>query len=348
MFRIFTLLCFVFLATLQANPLFMAEPKSHIEVNNRVLVTAAGVPITTIDVMKAMDLNFYRRYAEYASSNAARYQFYVTNWKTTLRDLIDKELALADAKETKLDITPKEIRQEMDEQFGPNIISNLHKAGLTYDETWNMIRSDMLLRRMMIFRVQAKAVRSVTPQMIRASYEENKENYHEIGSWNYYIIAIRDKNEAKGKEMADKLLSKIQDKPIEEINDVIAAEGALSPSTNIKISEELSQNENDLSPAYREVLESLYPGAYSAPLRQESRAGSILYRIFYLKSNKAGGLIPFTEVTPQIKNQLVSKQMEIQMDKYLSKLRKRFGIDMKKVENSIPADYTPFNMMIEK
>ena len=346
--RLFLPLFLLSTVTLQAaSPLLFHEPKAHIEVNNRVLATVAGAPITTVDLMKAMDLSFYRQYPEYASSNGARHQYYLTTWKATLKDLIDKQLVLADAADTKLDVGSKEIRQEIEEQFGPNIIANLHKAGLTYDETWDMIKTDMMLRRMMIFRVQGKAMRAVTPAMIRRSYEESKDDYRDIGEWTYRILAIRDKSESKSKTVAENLASRLPETTIDKVEALIDTQQALSPSTTVKLSEEMKQNERDVSPAYREVLDTLYPGSYSAPVRQEGRGGAAFYRIFYLASNKAGGFLPFSEVTPGIKNKLISKQMDIEMEAYLGKLRKRYGINVKKIEDSIK-DYLPFDLHVER
>src|ERR1700738_2776124 len=120
----------------------------RIFVNNRILAKINGKPISVVDVMKKMDLLFYKRYPQYTSIPAARFQFYQLHWQYVLNELIDKELVMADAADNKLPLTPGDIRQEMEEWFGPNIIVNLDQAGLTFDEAWKLVEEDLILQRM--------------------------------------------------------------------------------------------------------------------------------------------------------------------------------------------------------
>ena len=62
------------------------------------------------------------------------------NWKYVLQELIDKELILGDAEEKKVAITAGDVRQEMENMFGPNIIANLDKIGLSMDEALKIVR----------------------------------------------------------------------------------------------------------------------------------------------------------------------------------------------------------------
>lgn len=167
-----------------------AEPQ-HIFVNNRILAKVNGKAISVIDLMKKMDMIFYRQFPQYSSSIEARYQFYNMNWKHVLRELVEKELIMADAEEVKMEVSHGDIRQEMENMFGPNIIANLDKAGLTYDEAWKMVQEDQLLKRMMMVRVNTKAMRSVTPIQVKASYEEYAKNNADPDAWRYEVISIR-------------------------------------------------------------------------------------------------------------------------------------------------------------
>ena len=103
----------------------------HVNVNNRILAVVNGKPLSVYDVMKKMDVHFYRQFPEYASSAEARHQFYQAQWKNMLRDLVDKELILADAESAKVEVSAGDVRQEMENMFGPNIIANLDKLGMT-------------------------------------------------------------------------------------------------------------------------------------------------------------------------------------------------------------------------
>ncbi|MBA3815063.1 MAG: SurA N-terminal domain-containing protein, partial [Parachlamydiaceae bacterium] len=111
---------------LKADPfLFNTEQELQIVVNNRILAKVNGKAISVMDLMKKMDLLFYRQFPQYISSAQARYQFYQANWKHLLEEIIDKELILADAQDAKIPISAGDVRQEMEVLFGPNIISNL-------------------------------------------------------------------------------------------------------------------------------------------------------------------------------------------------------------------------------
>src|SRR5262249_17801417 len=148
------------------------EDKAHIVVNNRILARINEKAISVVDLMKKLDVLFYREFPQYTSSKVARYQFYQANWKNVLQELIDKELILADAEENKLPISSGDVRQEMEQLFGPNIIANLDKVGLSFDDAWKIVQGDITIRRMMYMRVNAKAMRQVTPQDVWAAYEE--------------------------------------------------------------------------------------------------------------------------------------------------------------------------------
>src|SRR5205085_3839907 len=101
--------------------LYAPEDDKRIIVNNRILAKVNGKALSVYDIMKKMDLLFYRAFPEYTSSTVARFQFYEMNWQAVLRDLIDKELIIADADENKVEVSSGDVRQEMETLFGPNI-----------------------------------------------------------------------------------------------------------------------------------------------------------------------------------------------------------------------------------
>ena len=201
----------------------LEEPK--IFINNRVLAIINGKPITTYDLVKKMDLSFYKQYPEYASSNQARFQFYQQVWKYILDDLINEELVLADAKESKIEVSSGDVRQEIEQQFGPNIIENLDKAGMTLDEAFKVVQAELVLQRTIGARVNVKAMRIVTPAKIRAAYDEyisNPEN-RRLTKWQYRVVTIKDrdikKTEALSKTVYQLLMDGITlDQLVETLN----------------------------------------------------------------------------------------------------------------------------------
>lgn len=323
-----------------------AEPQ-HIFVNNRILAKVNGKPISVIDLMKKMDMIFYRQFPQYSSSIEARYQFYNMNWKHVLEELVEKELMMADAEEVKMEVSHGDIRQEMEKIFGPNIIANLDKAGLTYDEAWKMVKEEQLLKRMMISRVNSKAVRSVTPADIRAAYEEySKENINP-DTWRYEVISIQGKDPSICAEAANYAYHLVTEAetPIQSLGDKLKERPYISDSTKYNVSEEYIRTSKEISESYREILSSLEPGAFSKPISQESRSkNSKVFRIFHLKEFTPGGSTPFSNVEIKLKNKLIDKKVEEEGEQYIARLRKHFDVQDGRNHQLFTEDFHPFSL----
>ena len=149
-----------------APQLFNGELKSEpkIIINNRVLATVNGNPISVLDLMKKMDLMFYQQHSELLDSVSMRYQFYMASWKEVLKSMIDRELIMLDAQSQNMPVTSGDVREEIEEIFGPDVLENLDQAGLTYAEVTKLIHSDILIRRMLNYSVNMKALKQVTPE----------------------------------------------------------------------------------------------------------------------------------------------------------------------------------------
>lgn len=322
----------------------MEEPSQHILLNNRILAIVNGKPISVVDVMKKMDVLFYKQYPQYTSNNAARFQFYKINWKKIVQDLIDKELILADAQEAKVKVTSGEIRKEMESTFGPNIIINLDKAGITFDDAWKMMEDDILLRRMVGFRAQLKAIKRITPQVVKTAYEEFAKNNVQPEKWDYQVIAIRDVNPEKGAEQANLVYQRLIDgtTPSEELPKVLEALDGIESTTKITVSELFSHEEKELSPAYKAVLTTLNTNSYSSPITQKSKDKSTVFRIFYLKERTPGGAPLFSAIGNKIKYQLLEEAIEEETIAYFERLRKHYHVHENGFQDLIAEGFEPF------
>lgn len=323
-----------------------SDENLQIIVHNRVLANVNGKPITLIDVMKKMDMIFYRQFPEYATSKSARYQFYMVNWKSFLEELINKELILADAEEVKLPISNGDVRQEMESMFGPNIIGNLDKIGMTMDEALKIIKGDITLRRMMIYRVNSKALGKISPQEVKTAYEQYLKDNQQSDIWDYRVISIRNKDAEKGSQVAQAIEGLIKDnhgsfddlaKKVKEMSDI--------GKSTVNISEEIKHNEEQLSKAYKEILADMKDGTYSAAISQKSRADrTTVYRIFYLKGKAAGVLPNYNEIEPTLKGKLLDEAVAKETESYLKRLRKHFAVSDKMIKEMIPENYQPFTL----
>ena len=256
--------------------------------------------------------------------------------------MVDKELIVADAEENKLPVSSGDVRQEMEHLFGPNIIGNLDKVGLTFDDAWKIVQGDILIRRMIHIRVNTKAMRCVTPQDVRAAYEEFAKTNIRSDEWAYQVITIRDKDPSVGAQAANIAYQMLTEDSIAlaDISAKIKELPTIGKTSNVNISEEYRHNEKEVSPAYKDILVQLEVGRYSRPSSHKSRTdNSIVFRIFYLKEMIPGGAIPYNEVENKLKDKLLGDGIVTESKAYIKKLRRHFD-----VQEMTTADFQPFSI----
>lgn len=332
----FILFPYLAIAAPDLDPLLL-QKDDHLKivVHNRVLANVNGNPITVIDVVKRMDILFHKQFPEYSHSVNARYQYYEANWKHTLNELIDKELILADSKEVKMEISPADVRQEMEDLFGPNIIINLDKIGISLDEATKIVQGDIAIRRMMYLRVTSKALGKVTPQSTRELYDEYVKLNTKPPTYTYKVATIRDPN--AGKEIAEAVSSQLKsNKTLEE---------AISGVTGVTVSETFTHTEKEIAPQNLEVIKTLKAGEASLPQAQKSRAdNSMVYRIFVLNEFNPGGAPSYMEVEPKLKEGLLNKFMDEEHETYIKRLRRHYAMRDADIKALVPSDYKPFSL----
>lgn len=314
-----------------------AQPE-HVVVNNRILAKVNGKAISVIDLMKKMDILFYREFPQYASFPEARFQFYEANWKPILQELIDKELIIADAEENKMPVSSGDVRQEMERLFGPNIIANLDKINMSFDEAWKIIQGDILLHRMLFVRVNSKALRQITPSDVYAYYQEFAKENVKLPTWSYQVISIRDKDPSNGAVTANIVYHLLSEEkvPLADLPTKLE-EIPLISSSKINVSDLFVHTEKEMAPSYKDIVEKLAADTYSAPVIQQSKDKSKVFRLFYLKESSPGGAPPFCEVEGILKEKLIEKEVAERAKAYVKKMREHFDI-----QEMAPADFVPF------
>lgn len=330
--------------------IFENEDQYEIIINNRVLININQKPITVLDVMKKLDTIFYKQFPEYANSKAARFQFYTGQWKAQLKEMVNKELILADAAESKMEISKGDIRQEIETLFGPNIIDNLDKAGLTTDEAWDLVKEDITLRRIIMAKVNSKAMRRARPQSLREAYREYSKENVRPEMWVYRVVSIREPDVKMSSETAH-LISILLDEDHIELDDLqqeLKENHSLPSSTSVSISEEFKHPVKDISESYKEVLSTLEPRSsrsYSSPVAHKGRKDNkTIHRIFHLKEIIPEGVSPLKEVVNTLRDRIIQKAVEEETDIYFRKLYRHFGIDENTPFKHLPEDFQPFRL----
>lgn len=327
---------------------FASEQSSgELVVQNRILATVNGKNISVMDVMKRMDVYLARAYPEYAKSNQHRYQFFSQNWKHTLNQMIDNELIVADAVRMEMKIADAEIREQIHERFGPNVVATLDQLGVTFDEAWAMLYNEIASQRMTWYRVHSKALRKVGPQTIKTAFQEHVVNNPPKEEWKYQVISIKGKTEQIGNVFAQKAQALIKNEPLpfEELAKLLTEKNSEDPSISVTVSDEYCLEGKALSDSHKAVVCNLLPGSYSEPTPQVSRDKSVVHRIFYLKDHTVSPPAKFdTTMVDNLQDELVQKEIDQEYPLYIAKLRKQFNFDEKMLD-ALPTDFQPFSLL---
>lgn len=331
------------LVIIAQSPSSFDEPQELV-ISNRILTKVNGKTISVMDIVKKMDVYLSRHYPQYTQSKAARYQFYTASWKETLNQMVDSELMMADAESRKVAVSEGEVRQEIQERFGPNIMSSLSRLGLSYEEARKMVHQEMIVQRMHWLRVTSKALQKVSSQDVKEAYKKYCEDRPAQEEWKYQLLSIRSDNKEISRELAKKAFDFSKEKRdlswiAEQLKTVLSQEALAS----ITVSEEYVIDDKALAKPHKEVLSLLIVDSISPPIEQTSKDGSIVCRLFHLKGHTKKELPKFEQVANELKDTLLQKANSEEASSYAAKLRRRFGYDAQLFD--VPIDFEPFSLL---
>jgi hypothetical protein len=320
---------------------FPQEEPENLIVYNRILAKVNGKTISVIDVMKKMDMFLQKHYPHLAHSKVARFQFYSGQWRDYLSQMVDQELMIADAERLEVKVTDAEVREEILNRFGPNTMPVLDKMGLSYEEAKAMIHDEMIVQRMMWFRVNSKALNSINSLDVKEAYRQYCVNNPELEEWQYQVLSIRSPQKELSEKLANQAFELLQNQL-----DLVAASEQLTPpdeTITVTLSPEMQVDEKNVSETHKQVLKTLSENTFSAPIAQVSRIdNSVVYRIFYLKKHSRKVIPPFEKMAEDLKERLLQEAANKENAQYISKLRERLGYDEKHMLESLPNDFQPF------
>lgn len=308
-------------------------------VNNRILVKINDRTISVLDVMKTMDMHLNRYYPHLVESTAARYQFYSASWRSVLDQMIVGELMMADAEKREIKVSDGDVREEIQDRFGPNVMASLEKIGISYEEAREKVHEEMIRQRMEWLRVTSKALQKVTLKEVKEAYAAK---YPPSEEWNYQILSIRSKNKDSGRLLADKIFHLVQQEHLDlkSASQKIQEEEPLDEGLTLNLSPEYQEENKNLSLSLRDTLSFLKPGEISPPIEQISRDQTAVYRLFQLQNHVKKEPPAFEAVAASLKEDLLQVAAAESMASYVDKLHKQFGYDEKSLD--IPEDFSPF------
>jgi hypothetical protein len=332
--RFVLILALFFVSTTMAQLPMPPEQVHEIIIHNRILTRVNGRTISVLDVVKNMDVYLNRHYPQYLNSQTARFQFYTTQWRSTLQQMIDTELMVADAESKSITVTEGEVRKEFQSRFGPNVMATLDLLNLSPEEAKRLIHQEMVVQRIQGLRIMAKVLQKVSSQSIKEGYQNFLKENPPTNLWVYQFVTLKASDEASLSQLAQQFKAESQ-------NDLkTAAENfkeRLPPDATLSLSKEFTTEDKALSKAHKEVLQALKPGIWSEPIR----SGEDTLRIFCLKSHTEEKPPSFATVASNLRNHMLNQTADTEMQVYRKRLYKRFNFDENTLD--IPAHFEPFS-----
>lgn len=336
--------CFIVVLCVSAT-LFAETPRKRITVNNRVLASVNGNVISVIDVKKKMDMLLFQHYPQYLDVPEARYEFYTSHWRQVLNDLIDRELMIADAEEKAFPTSSGDIREELEEVFGPDVMVNLDNAGLTLDEAWKMVKADITIRRMLYFQVRMRIQPQITPNEIRKAYEEYVKTVSAQKECVWRCITLKSQDTNSALAHAETLTALVTDEKVglDSLQEEVEKRNLQHPEVQMLISQPFRQKQEELSSSLQELLLSMQEGSYSKPQLQTTRSDpKPVVRIYYVQELRAEKIASLQEMEPVLREEITQEMTAKKTAAYLDDLRRHFHLSKEQIEKELPINFQPF------
>ncbi len=328
-----------------------AGNRNKLIIENRVLARIDDRPISVIDVMKKMSIQFYLNYPHLLDSELSRFQFYKAVWRDQLDKIIDDDLIAIDADLNSVTINDGEVRQELEKRFGPQIILTLEKIGLTYDEAWNMVKNETLAQHMLYRHLYFKGICNssgvnVSPNDLLTAFHEYMHENKKPDHWKYHIISFTGPNALENVRSSQSVIDQLQGaKNFSTLSMKLKDAISNFDEKNITISDEIDLASNQILESHRNILLSLDTHNLSEPLEETSRVNNQpVYRVFYLSSYSPGGEVSLSEVEQELMRQLRNQKHSSEQMSYVTSLRERYGLTKEAINDSLPQDFEPFQI----
>jgi hypothetical protein len=297
--------------------------RAGIVVENRILASVRGETITVIDVLKKMDMVFRQQFSQYRHVPEARCQFYRQNWQNVLNELVDRQLILSFSEEKHFGVTNGDVREEMEEMFGPNMMMNLYEDGLSLNEVFEMVKADILLRRALSFYVHGPVLASITPEVLRAAYSKRVEQIRQKQGWVWRAVTVKSTTGDCPKDAADHVW-KLLEQDHQSLEILLAGH---PEGIEVSVSQPFRSEQQEVSPNVRQILEGLAIGSFSEPQATTSRSDNHQSWRCYTVDDRIEPTIPlFTELEPALREEIAAPQISKRTVEFFDDLKKQYHV----------------------
>ncbi len=322
---------------------FLHAQPQKIVVNNRILTNVNGKTLSMLDVVKQMDVYLSQYYPQYLDTEEAKIQFYNSQWKSTLQRMIDQELMMADAESREVKATDAEVREEIQNRYGPNVMGSLDKLGISYEEAKKMVYQDLVAQKIQWLRVSSKVFARVTTEVVKKAFDEYLIKNPPKEMWTYQFLTLRYDEIDTAMALAEQIkdLQETSGSLLSVAADLFKQKLPETEWTHLSLSTELESEDKELSEAHRNVLSKLTVSGWSQPIVQQSRDGSQVVRLFHLKSHTKQETPLFETMANGLRQEIMNQYAEKEMDVYLARLHQRFNYNKDSLD--LPPQFEPFS-----
>jgi hypothetical protein len=315
----------------------------EIVVNNRILTTVNGETLSVLDVMKQMDVFLSQHYPQYLESDGARMQFYSMQWRPTLQRMIDQQLMMADAESRQVTATDAEVREELQNRYGPNVMASIDKLGISYEEAKKMVHQDLVVQKIQWLRVTSKVLSKVTTEVVKKTFDEYLLKNPPKELWSYQFLTLRYDDLDKALSIAEQIeeLQETSGQILSVATDIFKQKLPEEEWVHFSLSSELVSDDKELSEAHKHILAQLKINQWSKPTPQQSRDGTQVVRIFHLKSHTKQETPLFESMSMALRQEILNQYADKEMEVYLTRLHKRFNYSPSSLD--IPEQFQPFS-----
>lgn len=319
------------------SPQLLTQMDQKQVIQNRVLVKIGGKPVTVMDVVRRMDILFYQQFPQFVGNEMARFQFYSQNWRYFLRSVIDEQLVILDAKEKGVTVREGEVRRSMERVFGNEPILNITKAGLTYQEAYDLLEADLLTQKMNGGMVYQRALAEVQPKLIQHQYEKMVAENPPKEIFHYQVLSFRCDQPELSEALAEEASRALKEGKLsfEEVADQFS-----TASIKVTLSDDYHREQQELSLAHQKALQALGKKGISDPVKRKD----VVY-LFHLKDLETKKLGSFAELEKELQQKVLQEKVALHTEKYVTTLRERYGFSDKKLIALIPEDFNPFALL---
>lgn len=319
--------------------------KTKIAVNNIPLAKINGKVISLGDVVKELDLRLYSHNPDAYNDVNHRFSYYRETWKRQLDELISLELLKKEAEEKKVKISDSDIRKELIDKYGSDLITKLSQANLTYEDAKESVRNDILAQQMNWFGFINKVFYKVGPQTLKTAYDEHLANNPATQLWKYQFLTIRHKNKDKAAEIGFKLkaLDPKNFSNLQALKEALVSLFSADEEFRISITDDFNVEDKSIAESHKTILATLPIETISEPVFQQTN-NEFVIRLFHLKDFIKSEPEPFHQMSDRLKGELVSRMAEKERLTYFQRLKEKYGYSNAEIYLPLPTDYEPFSL----